>query len=146
MLNRLNDQAKDVLALATAEARRLNHGFIGTEHILLGLCHERSSIHDVLERLRLTPDGVRAEVERLVQRGPATQATEDLPLTPRAKSAIQIAGEEAAVLSLAQIGPEQLLLGLIREADGVAGVVMRSLGLTVQKVGAEAFKIRLLQM
>lgn len=146
MLNRLNDQAKHVMSLAADEARALSHQYVGTEHILLGLCRDGSSISDVLHRLGLTADVVRTQIETIVHRGDGAPSIGDLPLTPRANGVIQIAAEEAAVLSLSLIGPEQLLLGLIREPDGVAGVVMRNLGLTVRQVGTEAFKGRIQQM
>src|SRR4051812_17159643 len=115
MRNRLNERAKHVLSIAADEARGLNHDFIGTEHILLGLCREGSSIGDVLARLGLTPDIARAEVETLIHRGPDRQRAGDLPLTPRAQRVVQIASEESAVLSLSLVGPEQLLVGIIRE-------------------------------
>src|SRR5215216_3249062 len=126
MLNRLNDQAKHVMSMAADEARALNHHYVGTEHILLGLCRQGSSIGDVLHRLGLTADVVRTEIEKLIQRGERGQDVENLPLTPRAKRVIQMASEEAAVLSLPHVGPEQLLVGLVREPDGVAGLVLRN--------------------
>src|SRR4051812_28893694 len=146
MLNRLNEQAKHVLSVAAEEARALNHQYVGTEHILLGLMRDDSRVAHVFTRLRLTPQSVRAEIQNVVHRGPVAISADELPLTPRAKQVIQFAAEEAAVLSLSLVGPEQLLVGLVRESDGVAGLVMRNLGLTIQQVSTEAFKGRLQQM
>ena len=147
MVNALTEQARTVLALAADEARRFNHEYVGTEHVLLGLMLEGSSdTAGALGRLGVSVDQVRAEIEKLVLRGPMPVAIRDLPLTPRAKRVVQFAFEEAAVMSQPRAGPEHLLIALIREPDGVAGQVMRNLGLSLRGVWEESLKIRLALM
>jgi hypothetical protein len=140
----LNEQAQKVLSLAADEARRFNHEYVGTEHVLLGLMLEGSSdTAGALGRLGVSIDNVRAEIERLVLRGPMPITIPELPLTPRANRVVQFAFEEAAVMSQPQAGPAHLLIALIREPDGVAGQVMRNLGLSLRRVWEESLKIRL---
>lgn len=143
----MTDQARRVLALAAEEARKLAHDYVGTEHILLGLVEEGSGLAaDVLEAFGVTPGAVRDEVERLVTRGPAATAIRDLPLTPRAKRALEFADDEARLVSQRSIDAEHLLLGLVREQDGVAGQVLRNLGMPLAAVREAVLKIRVLQM
>ena len=107
MSNTLTEQARTVMSLAADEARQLNHEYVGTEHILLGLLREGSSdAAGALRRLGVGVDAVRAEIEKLVQRGPIPPGAADLPLTPRAKRVLQFASEVAADVSLARVGPE----------------------------------------
>src|SRR5438045_228090 len=147
MSNALTEQARTVMSLAADEARQLNHEYVGTEHILLGLLREGSSdAAGALRRLGVSIDAVRAEIEKLVQRGPNAPDAAELPLTPRAKRVLQFALEVAADVSLACVGPEQLLIGLMREPTGVAGIAMRNLGLELGRVCDEALKTRVSQM
>jgi ATP-dependent Clp protease ATP-binding subunit ClpC len=152
MFKPLTQQAREVITLAAGESRRLRHEYIGTEHILLALSLEPSFARSgVLARLGLNADAVRARVEELVRPGPPQQqqtsgAPAELPLTPRAARAVQMASDEAASVSLPLAGPEHLLIGLIRESDGVAGRVMRELGLDEGRVRGECLLGRLRQM
>jgi len=147
MLNSLTDQALRVLAHARDEARSLNHTFVGTEHLLLGLLHGDSGTSAVtMQNLGLDLAAVRVEIEKLVQRGSQPPCTGELPLTPRAQRAIQCAAEEACFVGQKQISAEHLLLGLFREPDGVAGQALRNLGLDLEKLRLESLKLRLMQM
>lgn len=143
----LAESAKRVMELAASEARALNHQYVGTEHILLGLLLEGSrAAAGTLASLGLNSDSVRSEIEKIVRHEPRLNQPAELPLTPRAKRVIQFASEEAACVNLPQVVPDHLLIGLIREPDGVAGQVMRNLGLQLEKVRAEALKIRMAQL
>lgn len=151
MSKALTQQAREVLSLAADEARRLGHQYVGTEHVLLALTTETSFVASgVPARLGLNRDDVRKRVESLVQPDPRLQVSNDPakvpPLTPRANRAIQLASEEAATVSLALAGPEHLLIGLIREPSGVAGVVLRELSLDEARVRSECLHVRLRQM
>jgi ATP-dependent Clp protease ATP-binding subunit ClpC len=147
MHKQLNESAKCALTLAAEEARRLNHDFIGTEHILLGLLAEGSSASaGSLQRVGLSLEKLRGEIEKLVQRGPTAIAKSDLPLTPRAGRAIQFASELADNVGLPEIGPEHLLIGLLREEGGVAGMALRNLGVKLRELCEECLKIRKQQM
>jgi hypothetical protein len=150
MLDMLTQQARDVMSLADEESRRLGHEYVGTEHLLLALVQDPPHAGFGLPaRLGLTAGAVRAEVESLVHRGPQRPAADGpakLPLTPRARRAVRCASDEAATVSLALAGPEHLLIGLMRDPDGVAGRVMRSLGLDEDRVRAEGLMVRLRQM
>lgn len=132
--DRFTKSARRVLTTAQEEARRLNHRYIGTEHILLGLVAEEGGVAmRVLKELNISPEQVRAAVERAVGRGtraPFTQPT----LTPRTKRVIEIAVEEARRMGHHYIGTEHLLLGLIQEGEGVAVDVLRRLGAPPEKV------------
>jgi ATP-dependent Clp protease ATP-binding subunit ClpC len=150
MPKQLTQHAREVMSLAAEESRRLGHAYVGTEHILLALTSDPSFAKSgVLARLGLNSDAVRARVEELVQPGPR-QSTSNQPashpLTPRATLAIQMASEEAANLSQPLAGPEHLLVGLIREPTGVAGRVMRELGLDEGRARGECLLVRLRQM
>ena len=143
----LSDSAKQAVALAADEARALQHHYVGTEHLLLALLSEGScGTVQAFQRLGLNVEPVRNEIERLVRPGPQAAPGGELPLTPRAKHVLQLASEEAASVGLAQVGSEHLLIGLIREPDGVAGQVMRNLGLQPDAVRAEALQARLKQI
>jgi len=132
--DRFTRSARRVLTSAQEEARRLNHRYIGTEHILLGLVAEEGSVAiRVLQDLNISPEQVRAAIERAVGRGPRAPLTQPI-LTPRTKRVIEIAVEEARRLGHHYIGTEHLLLGLLREEDGVAVDVLRRLGAPPEKV------------
>ncbi|MCM8798575.1 MAG: ATP-dependent Clp protease ATP-binding subunit, partial [Candidatus Omnitrophica bacterium] len=117
------------------EARRFNHDYIGTEHLLLGLIREGEGVAAaVLQNLGLSLESIRLEIEKLVQPGPSTVVSGDIPFTPKAKKVIELAMEEARSLGHNYIGTEHLLLGLIREGEGVAAQVLVNLGLDLTKV------------
>jgi ATP-dependent Clp protease ATP-binding subunit ClpA len=125
MFERFTRQARHVVVVAQEEARRLNHNYIGTEHILLGLLGERGGIAcRVLESFGMTLDGVRQEVTGLVGAGKKTPAGH-IPFTPRAKKTLEYSLREALQLHHNFIGTEHILLGVIREGDGVAAQIMR---------------------
>src|SRR5271170_4386250 len=142
MFERFTDRARKVMALANQEAQRFNHEYIGTEHILLGLVKEGSGVGaNVLKNLDVDLRRVRLEVEKLVKSGPDMISMGKLPQTPRAKKVIEYAIEEARNLNHNYVGTEHLLLGLIREHDGVAAQVLRNLGLKLEEVREEVLNI-----
>ena len=127
MFERFTDRARKVMAMANQEAQRFNHEYIGTEHILLGLVKEGSGVGaNVLKNLDVDLRKVRLEVEKLVRQGPETAQVGKLPQTPRAKKVIEYAIEEARSLNHNYVGTEHLLLGLLREQDGVAATPLPS--------------------
>jgi len=130
------------MALANQEAQRFNHEFIGTEHILLGLVKEGSGVGaNVLKNLDVDLRKVRLEVEKLVKSGPDMVTMGKLPQTPRAKKVIEYAIEEARALNHNYVGTEHLLLGLLREQDGVAAQVLMNLGLKLEDVRDEVLNL-----
>ena len=142
MFNRFTERARKVIILAKEEARRFNHDYIGTEHILLGLIREGEGVAAaVLQKLGVSLENIRLEVEKLVQPGPTTQIIGDIPFTPRAKKALELAAEEARSLGHNYIGTEHLLLGLIREGEGVASQVLLNLGLDLNRVRNEVMEL-----
>ncbi|MFC1674498.1 ATP-dependent Clp protease ATP-binding subunit [Candidatus Omnitrophota bacterium] len=142
MFNRFTERARKVIILAKEEARRFNHDYIGTEHILLGLIREGEGVAAaVLEKLGVSLENIRLEIEKLVQPGPSTQIIGDIPFTPRAKKALELAAEEARSLGHNYIGTEHLLLGLIREGEGVASQVLMNLGMDLAKVRKEIMEV-----
>ncbi|QOJ18391.1 MAG: ATP-dependent Clp protease ATP-binding subunit [Phycisphaeraceae bacterium] len=142
MFERLTDRARKVMALANQEAQRFNHEYIGTEHILLGLVKEGSGVGaNVLKNLDVDLRKVRLEVEKLVKSGPEMVTMGKLPQTPRAKKVIEYAIEEARNLNHNYVGTEHLLLGLLREHDGVAAQVLMNLGLKLEQVREEVLNL-----
>ncbi len=142
MFDRFTERARKVIILAKEEAKRFNHDYIGTEHILLGLIKEGESVAAaVLQNLGLSLDTIRLEVEKLVQFGPSTIVSGDVPFTPKAKKVIELAMDEARRLGHNYIGTEHLLLGLIKEGEGVASHVLMNVGLDLNKVRAEVIKL-----
>jgi ATP-dependent Clp protease ATP-binding subunit ClpC len=138
MFNRFTERARKVIILAKEEARRFNHDYIGTEHILLGLIREGEGVAAaVLQKLEVSLENIRLEIEKLVQPGPTTQIIGDIPFTPRAKKALELAAEEARSLGHNYIGTEHLLLGLIREGEGIASQVLLNLGMDLNSVRNE---------
>jgi ATP-dependent Clp protease ATP-binding subunit ClpC len=130
------------MALANQEAQRFNHEYIGTEHILLGLVKEGSGVGaNVLKNLEVDLRKVRLEVEKIVKSGPDMVTMGKLPQTPRAKKVIEYAIEEARALNHNYVGTEHLLLGLLRENEGVAAQVMMSLGLKLEEVREEVLNL-----
>jgi ATP-dependent Clp protease ATP-binding subunit ClpC len=142
MFERFTDRARKVMALANQEAQRFNHEYIGTEHILLGLVKEGSGVGaNVLKNLGVDLRKVRLEVEKLVKSGPEMVTMGRLPQTPRAKRVIEYAIEEARNLNHNYVGTEHLLLGLLREQDGVAAQVLMNLGLKLEDVREEVLNL-----
>lgn len=142
MFERFTDRARKVMALANQEAQRFNHEYIGTEHILLGLVKEGSGVGaNVLKNLDVDLRKVRLEVEKLVRAGPEMVTMGRLPQTPRAKKVIEYAIEEARNLNHNYVGTEHLLLGLLREHDGVAAQVLMNLGLKLEDVREEVLNL-----
>ena len=142
MFERFTDRARKVMALANQEAQRFNHEYIGTEHILLGLVKEGSGVGaNVLKNLDVDIKKLRLEVEKLVKSGPDMVTMGKLPHTPRAKKVIECAIEEARSLNHNYIGTEHLLLGLLRETEGVAAQVLMSMGLKLEDIRQEVLNI-----
>ncbi|HMP02512.1 MAG TPA: ATP-dependent Clp protease ATP-binding subunit [Gemmatales bacterium] len=142
MFERFTDRARKVMQLANQEAQRFNHEYIGTEHILLGLVKEGSGVAaNVLKNLDVDLRKIRLEVEKLVQSGPEMVTMGKLPHTPRAKKVIEYAMEEARNLNHNYVGTEHLLLGLLREEEGVAAQVLRNLGLKLEDVREEVLNL-----
>ncbi len=142
MFDRFTDRARKVMGLARQEAQRFNHQYIGTEHILLGLIQEGSGVAaNVLRNLEVDPEKIRVEVEKIVQDGPTMVTMGQLPFTPRAKKVLELASEEASNLRHNYIGTEHLLLGLIRENEGVAAQVLMNLNLKLEDVREEVLEL-----
>ena len=142
MFDRFTERARKVILLAKEEAKRFNHDYIGTEHMLLGLIKEGEGVAAaVLQNLGLNLDMIRLEVEKLVQVGPSTVTSGDIPFTPKAKKVIELSMDEARSLGHNYIGTEHLLLGLIRENEGVASQVLLNLGLDLNKVRKEIMEL-----
>ena len=142
MYERFTDRARKVMQLANQEAQRFNHEYIGTEHILLGLVKEGSGVAaNVLKNLEVDLRKIRLEVEKIVQSGPDMVTMGKLPQTPRAKKVVEYAMEEARNLNHNYVGTEHLLLGLIREQEGVAAQVLMNLGLKLEDVREEVLNL-----
>jgi ATP-dependent Clp protease ATP-binding subunit ClpC len=142
MFERFTDRARKVMALANQEAQRFNHEYIGTEHILLGLVKEGSGVGaTVLKNLDVDIKKLRLEVEKLVKSGPDMVTMGKLPHTPRAKKVIEYAIEEARSLNHNYVGTEHLLLGLLRESEGIAAQVLMNLGLRLEDVRQEVLNL-----
>ncbi len=138
MFDRFTDRARKVMGLAKAEAQRLNHEYIGTEHILLGLVQEGSGVAaNVLKNMNIDLKRIRAEIEKIVKGSPTMVTQGNLPFTPRAKKVLELAVEEAANLGHNYIGTEHLLLGLIKENEGIAARVLLNLGVKLEEVRDE---------
>ncbi|HEY2802704.1 MAG TPA: Clp protease N-terminal domain-containing protein, partial [Actinomycetota bacterium] len=134
MFERFTDRARRVVVLAQEEARMLNHNYIGTEHILLGLIHEGEGVAaKALEQLNISLDAVRQQVEEIIGQGQAAP-TGHIPFTPRAKKVLELSLREALQLGHNYIGTEHILLGLIREGEGVAAQVLQKLGADLNRV------------
>lgn len=142
MYERFTDRARKVMQLANQEAQRFNHEYIGTEHILLGLVKEGSGVAaNVLKNLEVDLRKIRLEVEKLVQSGPEMVTMGKLPQTPRAKKVIEYSMEEARNLNHNYVGTEHILLGLLREQEGVAAQVLMNLGLKLEEVREEVLNL-----
>jgi ATP-dependent Clp protease ATP-binding subunit ClpC len=142
MYERFTDRARKVMQLANQEAQRFNHEYIGTEHILLGLVKEGSGVAaNVLKNLDVDLRKIRLEVEKLVQSGPEMVTIGKLPQTPRAKKVIEYSMEEARNLNHNYVGTEHILLGLLREQEGVAAQVLMNLGMKLEDVREEVLNL-----
>src|SRR5206468_919988 len=127
-MNNFTPRAQQVLALARKEADRFNHNFVGTEHLLLGLIKLGQGVAvNVLQKMGLDLETVRMEVEKQVGSGPETKIVGNIPYTPRVKKVLALAGKEAKALNHSYVGTEHILLGLLREGEGVAERVLQVL-------------------
>jgi ATP-dependent Clp protease ATP-binding subunit ClpC len=140
---RFSDRGRNVMELAQLEARRFKHEYVGTEHILLGLLKAgRGVAVEALENLKVDPDKIVFDVERIVQLGSDTVTNDRLPQTPRARKVIEYAIDEARKLNHDYIGSEHLLLGLLREDEGVASQILMNRGLRLETLRDETLKLR----
>src|SRR5687768_6084342 len=138
MFDRFTDRAKKVMSLARQEAQKFNHEYIGTEHVLLGLVQEGSGVAaNVLKNMNIDLKRIRAEIEKIVKGSPTMVTQGNLPFTPRAKKVLELAVEEASNLGHNYIGTEHLLLGLIKENEGIAARVLLNLGVKLEEVREE---------
>ncbi|MBM9466302.1 ATP-dependent Clp protease ATP-binding subunit [Nakamurella leprariae] len=141
MFERFTDRARRVVVLAQEEARMLNHNYIGTEHILLGLIHEGEGVAaKALESLGIALEGVRAQVEEIIGQGQQSPSGH-IPFTPRAKKVLELSLREALQLGHNYIGTEHILLGLIREGEGVAAQVLVKLGADLNRVRQQVLQL-----
>jgi len=134
LFQRFSDRARRVVVLAQEEARMLNHNYIGTEHLLLGLIQEGEGVAaKALESMSISLEAVRNQVEEIIGRG-SSAPTGHIPFTPRAKKVLELSLREALQLGHNYIGTEHILLGLIREGEGVAAQVLTKLGADLDRV------------
>ncbi len=141
MFERFTDRARRVVVLAQEEARLLNHNYIGTEHILLGLIHEGEGVAaKALESLGISLEGVRSQVEEIIGQG-GSSPSGHIPFTPRAKKVLELSLREALQLGHNYIGTEHILLGLIREGEGVAAQVLVKLGADLSRVRQQVIQL-----
>jgi ATP-dependent Clp protease ATP-binding subunit ClpC len=140
-LSNFTPRAQQVLALARKEADRFNHNFVGTEHLLLGLIKLGQGVAvNVLQKMGLDLDTVRMEVEKQVGTGPDQKMMGNVPYTPRVKKVLQLAAKEAKALNHTYVGTEHILLGLLREGDGVAAQVLKNLDVDIEQTRQEILK------
>ena len=140
-MNNFTPRAQQVLQLARKEADRFNHGYVGTEHLLLGLIALGQGVAvNVLQRMGVNLEQVRLEVEKAVGVGPETKTVGNVPFTPRVKKVLALAGSEARALNHAYVGTEHILLGVLREGEGVASRVLKNLGIDLDKARIEVMK------
>ena len=141
MMNNFTPRAQQVLALARKEADRFNHNYVGTEHLLLGLIKLGQGVAvNVLQKMGLDPEIVRQEVEKQVGTGPENKMSGNIPYTPRVKKVLALAGKEAKALQHSYVGTEHILLGLLREGEGVAARVLTSLEVDLERTRNEVLK------
>ncbi|MDX6766985.1 MAG: ATP-dependent Clp protease ATP-binding subunit [Candidatus Methylacidiphilales bacterium] len=140
-MNNFTPRAQQVLALARKEADRFNHNYVGTEHLLLGLIKLGQGVAvNVLQKMGLDLETVRMEVEKQVGSGPDTKISGNIPYTPRVKKVLALAGKEAKALHHSYVGTEHILLGLLREGDGVAARVLKTLDVDLERARNEVLK------
>src|SRR4051794_10591324 len=141
MFDKFTNRAKQVIKLAKKEAQRLNHNYLGTEHVLLGLLKLGQGVAvNVLRNLNIDFETVRTEVEKLVGYGPEIQVYGDPALTGKVKKVLEYASEEAASLNHNYVGTEHLLLGLLRQTDGAAAQALENLNVDLKGVRKEVLK------
>jgi ATP-dependent Clp protease ATP-binding subunit ClpC len=141
MMNNFTPRAQQVLALARKEADRFNHNYLGTEHLLLGLIKLGQGVAvNVLQKMGLDMETVRMEIEKQVGSGPETKMVGNIPYTPRVKKVLTLAGKEAKSLNHSYVGTEHILLGLLREGEGVAARVLKSLEVDIERTRNEILK------
>jgi ATP-dependent Clp protease ATP-binding subunit ClpC len=141
VFERFTDRARRVVVLAQEEARMLNHNYIGTEHILLGLIHEGEGVAArAMEALGISLEQVRKDIEELIGQG-SSSAPSHIPFTPRAKKVLELALREALQLGHNYIGTEHILLGLVREGEGVGAQVLRNRGASLDAVRVEVVSL-----
>src|SRR6201992_2974540 len=141
MMNNFTPRAQQVLALARKEADRFNHNYVGTEHLLLGLIKLGQGVAvNVLQKMGLDLETVRMEVEKQVGSGPETKMVGNIHYTPRVKKVLALAGKEAKSLNHSYVGTEHILLGLLREGEGVAARVLKSLEVDIERTRNEILK------
>ena len=141
MFERFTERARKVVYLAQQEAARLGHNVIGTEHLLLGLVVEGEGVAaKALESMEIRLENIRQEVEKIIGTGEANQFGE-IPFTPRAKRVLELAVDEGRQMGHNYIGTEHILLGLIREGEGVAAQVLKNLGAELEKVRKQVFSL-----
>ena len=141
MMNNFTPRAQQVLALARKEADRFNHNYVGTEHLLLGLIKLGQGVAvNVLQKMGLDPETVRQEVEKQVGSGPENKMSGNIPYTPRVKKVLALAGKEAKALQHSYVGTEHILLGLLREGEGVAARVLKNLEVDLDRTRNEVLK------
>jgi len=141
MMNNFTPRAQQVLALARKEADRFNHNYVGTEHLLLGLIKLGQGVAvNVLQKMGLDLETVRMEVEKQVGSGPETKMVGNIPYTPRVKKVLALAGKEAKSLQHSYVGTEHILLGLLREGEGVAARVLKNLEVDIERTRNEILK------
>ena len=140
-MNNFTPRAQQVLALARKEADRFNHNYVGTEHLLLGLIKLGQGVAvNVLQKMGLDLETVRMEVEKQVGSGPETKMVGNIPYTPRVKKVLALAGKEAKSLNHSYVGTEHILLGLLREGEGVAARVLKNLEVDIERTRNEILK------
>src|SRR6266851_1874809 len=141
MFERFTDRARRVVVLAQEEARMLNHNYIGTEHILLGLIHEGEGVAaKALESLGISLEAVRQQVEEIIGQGQQAPSGH-IPFTPRAKKVLELSLREARRLGHNYIGTEHILLGLIHEGDGVGAQVLRGFGVDFNRARQQIIQL-----
>ena len=142
MYERFSDRARKILHLANQEAQRFNHEYIGTEHLLVGLIKEGTGIAaNVLINLGISLPKVHERIEAIIQHGPEVVKMGKLPQSPRAKRAIEYAIESARGMNVNYVGSEHLLLGLLRENEGLAGQVLAQFGIKLNEVEQEILQM-----
>src|SRR5256884_3899422 len=140
-MNNFTPRAQQVLALARKEADRFNHNFVGTEHLLLGLIKLGQGVAvNVLQKLGLDLETVRMEVEKQVGTGPDQKMIGNIPYKPRGEKVLALASKEAKALNHTYVGTEHILLGLLREGDGVAARVLKNLDVDIEQTRQEILK------
>src|SRR5262249_33947494 len=140
-MNNFTPRAQQVLALARKEADRFNHNFVGTEHLLPGLIKLGQGVAvNVLQKLGLDLETVRMEVEKQVGTGPDQKMIGNIPYIPRVEEVLALAGKEVKALNHAYVGTEHILLGVLREGDGVAARVLKNLDVDIEQTRQEILK------